>query len=181
MFCPKCGEKNPENGKFCRTCGTDLGGVTSALSGVPLAAKAPMVDRHGKPLNWEGAMTKLFMGLAFLTISIILGVSGMAGGRDWWYWMLIPAFLFIGGGLARIMQLKKDEKAGVVNAPFNANEQLHSAQVNNALPSAQTQWAPTAAESRYKTGDLVPPSVTDATTRHLEIDKEGQTMALPKK
>ncbi|MGI8670151.1 MAG: zinc-ribbon domain-containing protein, partial [Aridibacter sp.] len=23
MFCPKCGTQNPENGKFCRKCGTD--------------------------------------------------------------------------------------------------------------------------------------------------------------
>ena len=179
MFCPKCGEKNPDNGKFCRTCGTDLAGVSTALTGTPASSQKQMLDRHGKPVNWEGAMTKLFMGLAFLTISIILGVSGMAGGRGWWYWMLIPAFLFIGGGLARIMQLKKDEKAGVVQAPFNASEQIHSAPANNALPSAHPQWA--APESRYKTGDLVPPSVTDATTRHLEIDKEGRTMALPKK
>lgn len=179
MFCPKCGEKNPDNGKFCRACGTDLAGVSTALTGAPAAAQKQMVDRHGRPINWEGAMTKLFMGLAFLTISIILGVSGMAGGRGWWYWMLIPAFLFIGSGLARIIQLKKDERTGVVAPVSNASDQLGATPSHNALPSAQTQWA--SPESRYKTGDLVPPSVTDATTRHLEIDKEGQTMALPKK
>jgi len=47
------------------------------------------------------------------------------------------------------------------------------------LPPPQTQWV--APESKYKTGDLVPPSVTDNTTRHLEMDSEGQTMTLPKK
>ncbi|MEO6587821.1 MAG: hypothetical protein ABIP06_00715, partial [Pyrinomonadaceae bacterium] len=37
-------------------------------------------------------------------------------------------------------------------------------------------------QSIYDTGDLqIPPSVTDHTTRHLEIDKEGKTMTLPKK
>jgi hypothetical protein len=179
MFCPKCGVKNPDNGKFCRTCGTDLAGVSRSLSGVPPATAAPMLDRKGKPMNWEGAMTKLFMGLAFLTISIILGISGMAGGRGWWYWMLIPAFMFIGSGIARIMQLKQNEKAGAGIVTVAANDQIPSAPNNHALPPPQTEWV--APESRYKTGDLVPPSVTDATTRHLKPDSEGQTMTLPKK
>ena len=33
MFCPKCGTGNPDNGKFCRSCGVDLGIVSVALSG----------------------------------------------------------------------------------------------------------------------------------------------------
>ncbi len=33
MFCPKCGTQNPESGKFCRKCGTDLSPVSDALSG----------------------------------------------------------------------------------------------------------------------------------------------------
>jgi hypothetical protein len=49
----------------------------------------------------------------------------------------------------------------------------------SALPPNQTAYVEP--ESRFKTGDLVPPSVTDNTTRHLEMDSEGQTMALPKK
>jgi hypothetical protein len=47
------------------------------------------------------------------------------------------------------------------------------------LPPTQTTYVEP--ESRFKTGDLVPPSVTDNTTRQLEMDSEGQTMALPKK
>ena len=53
-------------------------------------------------------------------------------------------------------------------------------QQNSALPPPQAEFVP-APESRYKTGDLVPPSVTEATTRHLDLDSEGQTMTLPKK
>ncbi len=33
MFCPKCGIQNPETGKFCRQCGTDLSPVADALAG----------------------------------------------------------------------------------------------------------------------------------------------------
>ncbi|MCB1024984.1 MAG: zinc ribbon domain-containing protein, partial [Acidobacteria bacterium] len=33
MFCPKCGTKNPNKGKYCRKCGSDLELVSDALSG----------------------------------------------------------------------------------------------------------------------------------------------------
>ena len=33
MFCPKCGVKNPDDGKFCRKCGTDLNLVSDAIKG----------------------------------------------------------------------------------------------------------------------------------------------------
>jgi hypothetical protein len=76
------------------------------------------------------------------------------------------------------MQLRRAEKG---QGTFVRSEirNVVGASPNTALPPPQTEWAQP--ESRYKTGDLVPPSVTDATTRHLEIDSEGQTMALPKK
>ena len=50
---------------------------------------------------------------------------------------------------------------------------------NAALPPKQTAFV--YPESRFKTGDLVPPSVTDTTTRHLEVNSEGETMTLPKR
>ena len=93
MFCPKCGQQNPETGKFCRSCGTDLGNVSDALMG-----KSPrdmrIVDKKGKPVSFEGAITKIFSGLAFVIVACILGYTGMAGGRGWWFWMLIPGIWF---------------------------------------------------------------------------------------
>ena len=177
MFCPKCGQQNPETGKFCRACGTDLGNVANAMSGsMPVQAPAqPLVDRKGKPVSWESAMGKLFMGIAFFVVSVVSVVSGKGGG--WWYWMLIPGFMFFGMGIAQWVMLKKAEKGLPVSLP-NSQPVIAPSQIS-ALPSAEQQWAPT--ESSYKTGDLVPPSVTDPTTRHLELDSEGKTMTLPKK
>ena len=174
MFCPKCGGQNPETGKFCRTCGTDLGNVSQALSGNMPTAR-PMLDRKGKPISWERAIVKIFTGLAFVAVTIALAFSRT--GEGWWYWMLIPAFTSLGTGVAQLIQLQKSEKGGMVY-PTVSPDPLPSAQ-NTALPPPQTEWV--APESRYKTGDLTPPSVTENTTRHLEIDSEGQTMALPKK
>lgn len=175
MFCPKCGQQNPENGKFCRGCGTDLGNVTNALSAPPVSQS--LVDKKGKPVSWEGAITKFATGFAFLAIAIVLGVTNMAGGRVWWFWMLIPAFTMIGSGVAQYVQLKKAEKGLLPQTPIESKPNL-TAGPNTALPPAQTSWV--TPESRYKTGDLVPPSVTDGTTRHLEMDSEGKTMTLPK-
>ena len=174
MFCPKCGQQNPDNGKFCRGCGTDIANVTSALT-TPRPT-LPLVNHKGKPIHWEGAITKFCTGLAFLIISIVLAFSNM--GRGWWFWMLIPAFTSLGAGVAQYIQLKKAEQGGVGYSsapPASSFSRDH----NTALPPPQTEWV--APESRYKTGDLAPPSVTDGTTRNLEIDTEAKTMTLPKK
>jgi len=91
--------------------------------------------------------------------------------------MLIPAFGSLGSGVAQYMQIRRAEKNLPVYSPV-VDEKAFGTSPNNALPPQQTQWV--SPESKYKTGDLVPPSVTDNTTRHLEMDSEGKTMTLPK-
>ena len=173
MFCPKCGIENPETGKFCRSCGTDLGNVSDVLSG-KLQIDRGCTTRRGRPITFESALTKFFMGVAFIAVSIILGVTAM--GRGWWFWMLIPGLMFIGGGIAQFLQLRSSQTNARI-APMEAN--ALSGSMPSSLPPRQTQFA--SVESRYKTGDLAPPSVTDSTTRHLEVNTEGETMTLPKR
>jgi hypothetical protein len=176
MFCPKCGQQNPETGKFCRNCGTDLGNVATALTaGIP--EQAARIRRRRRSASLESAVTRIFTGLAFLAVACVLGITNAAGGRFWWFWLLIPAFGSIGRGVAQYLQLKRLEKGLPVYAPAEGPPSLQPA-VGTALPPGQTPSV--SAESRYKTGDLVPPSVTDNTTRHLEMDSEKKTMALPK-
>lgn len=167
-----------ETGKFCRSCGTNLGNVSEALSGnLPKSLKP--VDKKGKPVNWESAMVKIFTGLAFLIVAAVLGITGIAGGKFWWFWMLIPAFGSLGSGIAHYVQLKKNERQNNQLASPNTQNVFSAAPPNNALPPSQTEYV--APDSRYKTGELVPPSVVEGTTRHLEINSEGETMTLPKK
>lgn len=189
MFCPKCGTQNPETGKFCRACGTDLATVSDALAGKTgkpsstfgvNASIQPMslMNHKGKPVTLESAFGKLFTGLAFLIVSIVLAFTGRAS--NWWFWMLIPAFGMLGSGLAHYVQLKKiEQSSGASTPPSPTAQNTIPAGQNAALPPTQTEYV--APESRYKTGDLVPPSVTDNTTRHLEMNSEGETMTLPKK
>lgn len=176
MFCPKCGTKNPDTGKFCRSCGTDLGNVSAALTSNEVRP-LPVVDRKGKPISLEGAITKGFMGLAFMIVSVALAFSGT--GRGWWFWLLIPAFSMLGAGLAQYMQLKRAEGSRPAFAAPSSENVLEQPRERSELPPLQTEYV--SPESRYKTGDLVPPSVTEGTTRHLDLNSEGETMTLPKK
>jgi hypothetical protein len=175
MFCQKCGQQNPDNGKFCRACGIDLANVTQALTDTK--PTQPLVDRRGRPINWERAITPMFGGLAFIVVAIILGLTGKAGG--WWFWMLIPGFMMLGSGVAKYVQLTKLEQPRSDSLPAATVIIENSGQPAALLPPQQTQFV--SPDSHFKTGDLVPPSVTDSTTRHLELDSEGKTMTLPKK
>lgn len=174
MFCPKCGQENPETGKFCRSCGTDLGNVSQALAS-PMAESDKARKRSRG--DCQAAYSQLAMGTAFVVISIILGVTG--GGSGWWFWMLVPGFIFIGNGLAKFAQAKNQIRNAQVGPTGNSSQMAEAAPVASLNP-VQTEFGPSAG-SRYKTGDLVPPSVTEGTTRHLEVDSEGKTMTLPKK
>ena len=182
MFCPNCGTKNPDDGRFCRSCGADLGNVSAALAGKPRKLKYE-VDPRKRGVSWEHAITKICTGLAFLIIAVILAVSGNFGARSWWFWLLIPAFGSLGSGIAQFVQLKKIEKHEAVFAPPKTENVISSAPPNNALPPTQTDYVAPPKQTLYETGEFAarPGSVTESTTRHLEMDSEGETMTLPKK
>ena len=127
-------------------------------------------------MTYEGALRKIFSGLAFGAVATALAITGY--GRGWWFWLLIPAIMSLGSGAAQWVQLDKSKSSGS-NALSDPGQLAHGQQAN-ILPPIQASDFPTV-ESRYKTGDLAPPSVAEGTTRHLEMDSEGKTMTLPKK
>ncbi|MBX3299723.1 MAG: zinc ribbon domain-containing protein [Acidobacteria bacterium] len=169
MFCPNCGQENPDQGRFCRSCGNALANVTAALASTPTA---PLVDDKGKPVTLEGAITKFFTGLAFLIVAIAISFSI---GKGWWFWLLIPAFTMMGSGVARYFQVREQRRQpllpGVAAPPNSLGGRPEQPMIAPPVSISPTQ---------YKTGDLVPPSVTDATTRLLDNESEGETRALPK-
>lgn len=93
--------------------------------------------------------------------------------------MLFPAFTFLARGISDYLKHGKMEKARS-NFSNQYPAELNQPYANPGLPPTRTEYV-SAEPSRYQTGDLVPPSVTDSTTRHLEMNSEGETMTLPKK
>ena len=186
MFCPKCGSQNAENVRFCRSCGTELEAVSAAMSG-----KLTLRNNNSRDGNepsddpdklWNSFITKTLTGLAFIVIAIFLTVSGKMGGNVWGFWLLIPGAGALASGISSYAKIKRLEREQNRVNSNSTNAELPSSAANTALPPRQTLFANDyAAPAARETGELLTPpaSVTEGTTRHLNISAEGETFNLP--
>jgi len=161
MYCPNCATSNLEGARFCRSCGADISLVPQALTGhLPESVATEEEGDRGRRRRGpsiDKAIRTIFMGLGFLVVAIALGFMPM--GRAWWFWMLIPAFSMLGGGVAEYMRFKQAQQ----------QRTLPRAPVQQPMMGAATQ--PRAAELPGRnTAEMVmqPPSVTEGTTRLLD-------------
>ncbi|HEY8409778.1 MAG TPA: zinc-ribbon domain-containing protein [Pyrinomonadaceae bacterium] len=163
MFCPKCATQNLEGASYCRVCGANISLVPQALTGQmvqPPAQPEELLDdsyhrrRRGRPLTIELAFKNIFMGVAFVIISIALSRSI---GATWWFWMLIPAFALMAKGVGQYMRLKERDKRAAMMPPG-----MQSLQPPQSVPPVLPR----------RTDELRPPvpSVTEGTTRHLGVE-----------
>ena len=191
MFCPKCGTKNPDDGRFCRSCGADLGNVSAALSG-QLTLNQRHTDRKGRLKSREPhdvvgeGVRETIVGIGFLVAAFLLFYTNIWGGQNWWWALLFPAFIALSKGISSLVKYK----VMVKNQALTGNVQNSSPEPqslnqtpNQALPPSQTDYVAPPKQSLYETGEFAerPGSVTEGTTRHLQTDSEGETMTLPKK
>jgi len=153
MFCPKCATQNLDGASFCRSCGANISLVPQALSG-QLQPPPPVSDvdgvcrtRRGRELTLEHSFKNFFMGVAFVIISIVLSRTIGAG---WWFWMLIPSFMFMATGLAQFIRLQEHQKRASLAPP----------PINRSFVEP-----PRSSELRAPVG-----SVTEGTTRHLGVE-----------
>jgi hypothetical protein len=176
MYCPKCGAQNIEDANFCRGCGADLSLVPQAMTGHLPEKRAVGHDAEAKsygdyrrrrnrdkePPRLDKAITNVFMGVAFLLVSFSVMLFA-PGGRMWWYWMLIPAFTMLGGGVAEYVRYKQSRGEEVKLPGIQPRPELPP------TPPARVSALPT-----RNTSELVqPPSVTEGTTRHLDLRAEA--------
>jgi hypothetical protein len=164
MYCPNCATKNLEGARFCRSCGADISLVPQALTGhLPESQPVATIDegrrgrRHKGEPSMDKAIKNIFSGLGFLAVAIVLSFTPM--GRFWWFWMLIPAFATLGGGVAEYVRFKHAQQ-----------QQQRSLPIASRPPALGPQPQRAGAElPRRNTAELVmpPPSVTENTTRHL--------------
>jgi hypothetical protein len=91
----------------------------------------------------------------------------MPGGRFWWFWMLLPAFGFMGGGMAEIVRARLTQR-------MSPSSDWSGAMDNSAQMPRQTaphsDLNPSSPERSTSAIFQPPPqgSVTEGTTRHLD-------------
>lgn len=166
MYCPQCATENLDNASFCRGCGANISLVPQALTG-SIQTSAP-IELDYRFAQWrrrkdvpsvEKAIKNIFMGVAFILAA--LGALWFApNGHQWWFWLFIPAFAMLGGGVSEMVRFKM-RKSGA----------LPVASTQAAMPAAPRQTA----LPRLETSELMqPPSVTESTTRHLKTPVESK-------
>src|SRR5918911_5128545 len=176
MYCPKCGTQNIEDARFCRGCGADIALVPQAMTGGLPDARSekthgavgvvfdPAGRRHRRrdsPPRLDKAIGNIFMGIGFLVaaISVLLVVPG---GRSWWFAFLFPAFGLLGGGVSEYVRYKQSRGEEIKLPGIESKTSMPPPARVSALPPRDTS-------------ELVPPppSVTEGTTRHLDLSREA--------
>ncbi|MGB7924517.1 MAG: zinc ribbon domain-containing protein [Pyrinomonadaceae bacterium] len=181
MFCPKCATQNMDGARFCRACGADISLVPHAMSGHLPEAQATALEATGQTdnssrrrrrrrgneaPNLEKGIKSTFSGIGFLIVTIVLAFTPM--GRGWWFWMFIPAFATLGGGIAEIVRARYGQSLG----PSSAQGAVSAPPLHHA-----SELPP-----RRNTSELMPPppSVTEGTTRHLGSEGPTEFLATPR-
>ena len=173
MYCPNCAA--PIDGvKFCRACGANVSLVPQAMSGRLPSAEPDDSDRivvgaviggdtrgrrrDKKAPSMAKGIQEAFMGLGFAFVSLALSFSST--GNGWWFWLLIPAFMFMGSGLAEVARAKQAPEA----MPY-------------AGPPPSIPSTPRAVEMPASTTSQLkpPPSIVEDTTRRFDpAERSGE-------
>ena len=180
MFCPKCGIENPDNGKYCRSCGANLSNVLAIVEGNFSEERALTTENNPTELYSTGIRNTI-LGAGFLAIGMFI-FTIPPQNTFFWLLPLIPAFCLIASGASRMIKADALKKERAARTNIIQPSAFPETKANKELPPTQADYVKPL-KSIYATDNLVgePLSVTEDTTKHLEIAAESETMTLPKK
>ncbi|MDQ4123743.1 MAG: zinc ribbon domain-containing protein [Acidobacteriota bacterium] len=187
MFCPNCGQQQAtEQMRFCSRCGFPLGLVSEILANGGFLPQLAAINDKKKLLTRR----KVFLfGLIWFVIFtfLLVPLTAVLFGDDRAGEVIIPFAAIIGtmGGLLLMLfslffeSEKKQAQIPLQQQNFIPQNQVGAQPVQNALPPQAANFTPTSNAYQpprggwreAKTGELVPPSITEGTTRLLEKDE----------
>lgn len=178
MHCPRCGQPQvSEETRFCSRCGFPLGLVSEVLANGGFLPQ--LADLHTKKKKFWTRRTGMKIGLAWFMVLAFL-ITPVMGILIEEAALVIGAFGFITGFLTIIfswMFLESEPKIAQFDSAYQPANYLSGYETRqNALPPQQTQpaqdFVPAAgAWKAPNTGEMVPHSVTESTTRLFQRDE----------
>ena len=167
MFCPKCGQRNEGNYKFCRGCGENLQTISKAMERRWLKLFYRALDGYirnkDRKLPDAANNYRRTRWIWLMLIGVYLAFGVFSDSKYWWV-MVLMIFITLLAGAWDYVNYKRLSASG--SKPNKSSSQpailpdsaveLHSAPTTNELA------IPT-------TNELASPfSVTESTTRQLE-------------
>jgi len=173
MYCPQCATPNPDDVKFCRSCGRELEAVALILSGKPpqtIKKDTNKIDSKTEQ-DW---VEKHIQGVSGITRgSILLAVSLMIGaamglflqsslGASWiLIWMVFFGWLAVWGGIEMAYGISSMQES---KSRLRLLKLAEKESIYQQLPSGNS--SPIMSPSAFRSSP--PLSVTDGTTRQLD-------------
>jgi hypothetical protein len=187
MFCPNCGQQQAtEQMRFCSRCGFPLGLVSEVLANGGFLPQ--LAALHSKKKLFTRRKVFLFGLIWFLSfILLIIPITAVIFNDLPIGEVIVPFAAIIGtmGGLLLMLFslfFESDKKKAELPPPqvnFAVPNQFAAQPSQSALPPQAANFTPTSTAytpprtswREAKTGELIPPSITEGTTRLLEKDE----------
>jgi hypothetical protein len=177
MYCPNCGSNNQPQIKFCRICGTGLEVVSAALAAN--AEGHPPQKSHLAALikNYHSARHKMMFGIGSLALGVGLLAILLLGGHVGFFWIFLWVFMgLFGNGIHQFQKGWRDwSEASSELKALGYQKPPTAAPLPEALPQEYREPLPdsrtTGALADSDADRFPPPSITESTTRHLDIKK----------
>ena len=150
MFCPKCGKADQVPETFCRQCGTFLPDLNNPKK------KEVAPEEHIKVNSVLSIMTVI---VSFVLAGLLYGFLGFRSETHWLIYLTAGFLIAMGGWhIQTFIRMRRLKKQWQRRSPDNdaALDELPPVKVSTAKLLEQPDFS-----------DLVPPSVTDQTTKHL--------------
>ncbi|REJ76411.1 MAG: zinc ribbon domain-containing protein [Acidobacteria bacterium] len=178
MFCAKCGTENPDDGSFCRSCGGRIGFVEdedlTGASNLQKWTEGIFPRKKTRSARYRSGVNKFIWGIFLLIAAVFLGIPFK--GNEWWLLALLPGMLMVGWSVADLLRAEIGPAQG--DLPETENPRKEDLVDKRSLPPEQTVFAEDEVAQVYETGEVVPSSVTEGTTRDLDQNKKAQTTKL---
>ena len=177
MYCPNCGSNNQAGINFCTRCGTNLTAVSDALEGKPGGSSEQVRQLPELLKRYHSGRHKMTLGalslLAGVGLGAVLLMSGHWAALFWVFFWAILGLLGYGAqnftkGWNEWSESSIEIKALRAGASFSGPPRLSPKDAGSKIrpPARATELLPVESASHVQ-----PPSVTEATTRHLEAEK----------